>query len=188
MRHTGSDDRWVAVARLVRHPLRQRLLFKYAEAVTSPSAVAADLGEPLNVVSYHTQVLLRAGCIELVRTERRRGATEHFYRSLLKSEIDDTGWEQLPTALRRVLVRRTMDTSSREARDALPLGGMDDVTAHVSRSLFALDGEGRAELAGLLEATLERAEDVDQASRNRGSSDAVPYELVIMSFERASRP
>jgi hypothetical protein len=182
------SDRVVALARLVRHPLRQRLLFKYAESVTSPSAVAAELGERLNLVSYHTHVLLRAGCIELVRTERRRGATEHFYRSLLESEIDDAAWTRVPTGLRRGLVRLTLDTSWEEARDALPHGGMDDVTAHVSRSLYDLDGAARGDLAALLRATLRRAGHIDRASRERGGGDAVPYELVIIGFERASRP
>jgi DNA-binding transcriptional ArsR family regulator len=187
MDRTERDDWWEGIARLVGHPLRQRLLYAYAESVTSPSAFAEASGERLNVVSYHTQVLLRAGCIELVRTERRRGAVQHYYRALLGSVIDDGGWVRLPTRLRRALVRGAMDTSWREAADALPLGGMDDATAHVSRSVFALDDQGRADLAALLLATWTKAGEIEAASRRRGT-DTEPRELVIFSFERASRP
>jgi hypothetical protein len=176
------------VATVLRHPLRQHLLFKYAESVTSPSHVAKALAEPLNVVSYHTNVLLEAGCIELMRTERRRGASEHFYRTVLTSEIDDAGWEQLPTRVRRALVRVAIDAGFREAGDALPRGGMDAATAHVSRSFLALDGEGRAALAALLHATVAGAVQIEQASRDRGTDDAAPHELIVMSFERASGP
>jgi len=76
-------------ARMVAHPLRQRLIVGYTVEPTSPSRLAAALGERVNVVSYHTGVLLRAACIELVRTERRRGATEHFYRATAPGVIED---------------------------------------------------------------------------------------------------
>lgn len=187
-RDAADDDRWEAWARLVRHPLRQRLLFKYAEAVTSPAQVAAALDEPLNLVSYHTRVLFDAGCLELVGTKRRRGATQHFYRTMLASEVSDAGWALLPVRLRRVLVRGTLDTIWDEAGDALPRGGLDDPLAHVSRSLFALDLEGRTELSELLKSTLASAAAIVEASRDRGPDGDVPYELVMLSFERASRP
>jgi len=173
---------------LLRHPLRQHLLFKYAERVTSPSEVAAALGERLNLVSYHTNVLARAGCLELVRTEQRRGAQQHFYRAVATSEIADAEWEQLPERLRRVLVRLTMDTSWREASEALPRGGMDAATAHVSRSLLVLDEQGRRELASLLQATVADAREIGRQSRERGADDDLPCEVIVIGFERASRP
>lgn len=187
MQSSESTARLEALARLMRHPLRQRLLFEYAEAATSPSAIAAALGERLNLVSYHTQVLLREGCLELVQTRRRRGAIEHFYRSRMLSELDDATWERLPTGVRRALVRLTLDVTRRETTDALPRGGMDAASAHVSRTYLTLDDQARAELAELLKLTLESAADIERRSRARADADG-PWELVIMSFERASRP
>lgn len=184
------DDRQPSdsLGRLLRHPLRQHLLFKYAERVTSPSEIAAALGEKLNVVSYHTNVLLEAGCLALVRTEPRRGAHQHFYRAVLTSEIHDADWEQLPTRLRRALVRLTIDAGFTEAGDALPRGGMDGAATHVSRSFFLLDERGREALASLLYETVSTALAIETASRERAAHDALPYELIVMSFERASRP
>jgi DNA-binding transcriptional ArsR family regulator len=179
------DDWWETLARLIAHPVRLHLLYKYAEGATSPSAIAKESGTPLNVVSYHTQVLLRAGCIELVRTERRRGARERFYRAVLGSEIDDAAWSRLPVKLRRALARLIMDTSWREAGDALPHGGMDAGTAHVSRTLLSLDERGREELAELLVDTAARAREIGNRARSTGTA---PHQLVIFSFERASRP
>ena len=184
----AEGDARETLARLIRHPLRSHVLFKYAEGMTSPSSIAVALDARLNVVSYHTQVLLRAGAIELVRTERRRGAREHFYRAVLAREIDDAGWNALPVKLRRVLVRAVIDGAVRESVDALASGGMDDASTHLSRSYLMLDEQGWLELASLLRETYARASDIDRASRDRARQDAAPYELVIMSFRRESRP
>jgi DNA-binding transcriptional ArsR family regulator len=188
MSRSEQDDAWATLARMVSNPLRSHVLFKYAEAVTSPSAVAAALGAKLNLVSYHTSVLRDAGVLELVRTERRRGAAKHFYRATLSSVIDDAGWEALPTGLRRALARRVIDGASREAADALSQGGMDAASTHLSRSYFVLDDQGRDELDALLEANFATAAAIDTTSRARGDEGAVPCELVMMSFERASSP
>jgi DNA-binding transcriptional ArsR family regulator len=75
------------MGRLLAHPLRDRLLFEYQGDPTSPSKVARRLGESVSLVSYHTDVLARNGCLELVRTERRRGAIEHFYRAIVAQDI-----------------------------------------------------------------------------------------------------
>jgi hypothetical protein len=176
------------LARVISHPLRQRLIWEYTASVTSPSRVAAALGERVNLVSYHTHVLLRAGCIELVRTVPRRGATEHFYRALVTGEILDADWGRLPTALQRALVRLTIDVSWREVGDALPRGGMDDTAAHVSRTFLTLDPQGREELAALLRSTTEAAGEIEQASRERSGPGRERWELLVFGFRRAACP
>jgi DNA-binding transcriptional ArsR family regulator len=176
------------LARLISHPLRTHVLFKYVEGVTSPSRIAAALHVPVNVVSYHTQVLVRAGALELVRTQPRRGAREHLYRAVLPADIEDAEWTELPVKLRRVLTRAVIDGSARESADALAAGGMDGAATHLSRSYFLLDEEGERELAVLLRQTLERANAIDRACRERHADGATPHELVVMSFQRTSRP
>jgi DNA-binding transcriptional ArsR family regulator len=171
-------------ARILAHPLRHRLLLEYAQAVTSPSKLAAALGERVNVVSYHTGVLAKAGYLELVRTEPHRGATEHYYRARGFGEISDRDWERLPSRLRRTLVRRSLELVWRDASAALPAGGMDAATAHVSRALLTLDEPAREQLAALLRSTLERAGSIGDASRARDASGA-RSELVILYFTRA---
>jgi DNA-binding transcriptional ArsR family regulator len=188
MHHGRRGSQVDALGKLLRHPLRQHVLSKYAESVTSPRDVADALGARLNLVSYHTRVLLDAGCLELVRTERRRGAHQHFYRAALRGEIHDEAWEQLPTRLRRSLVRMTIDAGFREAGDALPRGGMDSRHTHMSRSFLTLDAQGRAALASLLTATVASALEIEQASRRRTPASEAPHELIVMSFDHASRP
>jgi DNA-binding transcriptional ArsR family regulator len=187
MRGTPNDTRVAMLTRLFRHPLRWHALLRYSEAVTSPRAVAADLGKPLNVVSYHTEVLLREGAIELVRTEPRRGATEHFYRAVTPLAIEDAEWRELPVKLRRVMARALIDGVKREWVDALARGGMDDESTHLSRSYLVLDHQGQTELAALLRDVFSRVNAIGEASRERAADDAVACEVVVISFESASR-
>jgi hypothetical protein len=176
------------LANLIKHPLRQHLLFRYIDEVTSPSRIAAEWETPLNVVSYHTQVMLKAGAVELVRKARRRGTYEHFYRAVLPWDIEDVDWITIPVKLRRVLSRTVIDGGVRDAADALAAGGMDGASTHVSRSYFVLDEQGRRELASVLRAALVRANTIDEDCRARGAAEATPHEVVIMSFQRSSSP
>jgi hypothetical protein len=183
-----SEAQWrsapdARIARLLAHPFRHRLLDEYAGQVTSPSKVAAALGEPVNVVSYHTGVLLRAGCLELVRTERRRGATEHFYRTVERGEIDDDEWARLPVSTRRMVARRILDVVVRDASDAIPRGGMDLTTTHISRTPLALDDRGRTDLAAVLRSTLEAAQRIDAESRRRLDGPLQSADLVVLHFQ-----
>jgi DNA-binding transcriptional ArsR family regulator len=66
----------------------------------SPNMLSSELDEPLGNVSYHMKELLKFDCVELVKTEPRRGAVEHFYRSTGKavSGTLDEGQVTIPAA------------------------------------------------------------------------------------------
>jgi DNA-binding transcriptional ArsR family regulator len=63
------------------HPLRAQILERLEDHTASPTELADELAAPLGNVSYHVRILADAGLIELARTTRRRGATEHHYRT-----------------------------------------------------------------------------------------------------------
>src|SRR4051794_24765197 len=74
------------IAKVLAHPLRGRILQRLGERVASPADLAAELGAPLGVVSYHVRMLRDYDCVELVRTEPRRGTLRHFYRANRRAE------------------------------------------------------------------------------------------------------
>jgi len=169
------------VARLLAHPLRQRLLFEY-DRPTSPSKAARRLGEPVNLVSYHTGVLRRRGWIELVRTERRRGATEHVYRSTGPPDIEDRDWARLSLRVRRAIVLGTLGATAEEARTAALAGGFDEGTAHLSRSLLDLDEQGVAEVAATLRGAIDEMARIAAAARERNAAGTERHEVTIQFF------
>jgi DNA-binding transcriptional ArsR family regulator len=173
-----SDD---DVAHLLAHPLRQRLLFEYDEP-TSPSKAAGRLGQPVNVVSYHTGVLRRHGWIELVRTEQRRGATEHFYRSARPRVVEDAIWAGLAPRKRRAIVLGTLGAVAAEARVAALAGGFDHARAHLSRCLLELDDSALDEVAATLRDAVARVEQIAAAARERAPGVCERHELSIQCF------
>jgi len=68
------------LAKALSRPLRANALVLIGEGVNSPKLIAAKLGLDLRTVAYHVRVLRNLGCVELVETRPRRGATEHVYR------------------------------------------------------------------------------------------------------------
>src|SRR4051812_5305040 len=96
------------IAKALAHPLRARILQRLGERVASPGDLAAELGAPLGVVSYHVRMLRDYDCVELVRTEPRRGALQHFYRATARPTLDEEQWRTLPAGLRRELSGETL--------------------------------------------------------------------------------
>jgi DNA-binding transcriptional ArsR family regulator len=70
----------ITTAKVMTHPLRVHILLQIAEkGKLSPSEYSKQNDESLNLVAYHTKVLLDYEAIEEVDRRPRRGATEHFY-------------------------------------------------------------------------------------------------------------
>src|SRR4051812_38418058 len=92
------DERLV---KAISHPIRHRVLVALNERVASPNELAQELGESLGRVSYHVRQLVGVGAIELVRTEPRRGAVEHYYRASTRAWFSAAEWARLPATTRR---------------------------------------------------------------------------------------
>jgi hypothetical protein len=174
------------LGRVLVHPLRHRLLLEYYGEPANPSQVAHRLGEPLNLVSYHTGVLARHRCVELVRTERRRGAMTRFYRSTVPPVIEDGQWESVPAQLRRALVLGTLSLAAEDARRAALDGGFDAAEAHLSRTPLELDDEAVEASARCLREALEEIADIAGACRARGSAGRRRFEIVMLGFDPGS--
>jgi DNA-binding transcriptional ArsR family regulator len=97
------DERLV---RALSHPLRVQILEILSERIASPNDLSEELGVELTHVAYHTRTLNRCGCLELVDTAQRRGATEHFYRTAARTglrwiplDLDEQGWDEVASIL-----------------------------------------------------------------------------------------
>jgi hypothetical protein len=182
----GETVRRPELVKIFRSMTRQFVLSEYGEQDASPSKIAERLGVPLNLVAYHTNVLLTAGFIELVGTRRVRGAVEHIYRAVDGPPISDHEWGELPPKIRRALSRLLVDAMSRDAHRALDGGGMDGATTHLSRSYLRLDDTGRDELSALLKSTLDAVGRIEARSRERGGQ-LEPVQLQVLAFDGTTR-
>ena len=180
----GVDQRLV---RAIGHPLRLRLLTIFNERVASPSDLAAELGEPIGNVSYHTRILARLGCVELVKTKQVRGAVEHYYRAVVRPVFSDDDWAELPLSIRKSLAGAVLTEIADDMSASASEGGFDRDDVHLSRTPLTLDQQGWQELNELLQELGERALEIQAQSAARLQSDGVQESeaaaLVLMLFE-----
>src|ERR1700750_1143137 len=127
------------IAKALAHPLRARILQRLGERVASPGDLAVELGAPLGVVSYHVRMLRDYDCVELVRTEPRRGALQHFYRATARPNLDEDQWRTLPSGLRKELAGETIQEGVDDLAAAADAGKLEDAEIVISRTPLELD-------------------------------------------------
>ena len=175
------------LAKALAHPLRVRILTSLHKGVSSPNQLSQELGEPLGNVSYHVKTLLEYDCVELVKTEPRRGAVEHFYRATERAFFSASDWEKIPASARKGISGSVLETIGQDASEALIAGSIDARTdSHLSRTPLVLDEKGWTEVTSLLEETLNRAIEIQAESATRltdEKSDSVATKLAILHFE-----
>ena len=177
------------IAKALAHPLRARILQRLGERVASPGDLAVELGAPLGVVSYHVRMLRDYDCVELVRTEPRRGALQHFYKATARPNLDEDQWRTLPSGLRRELTGETIQDLVSDLAQAADAGTLEDPDVVLNRTPLELDEKGFKKLNKLMAKTLDQALAIAQESstrRNEGASGEVfPTELGLLHFKRA---
>jgi DNA-binding transcriptional ArsR family regulator len=170
------------------HPLRWRLLETLTErGESSPVELARLLDQPLATVSHHMRVLRDANCVELTRTEQRRGAIEHYYRALMPAFFDDDQWARVPALLRRGLAAQLFRRIVGEAAAAGTQGAFDEPGSHMDRMFVELDERGWHELSDLLTSTLRQAQAIqDRSDTRREGGDPIRLsEVVVLHFKVA---
>src|SRR4051794_39926538 len=122
------------IAKALAHPLRARILQRLGERVASPGDLAAELGAPLGVVSYHVRRLRDYDCVELVRTEPRRGALQHFYRATARPNLDEDQWRTLPAGLRQQWRSETLQALVDDLAASADAGQFEDPELVLTRT------------------------------------------------------
>ena len=180
------------LAKALSHPLRTHILAILNERVASPNMIATELGEPLGNVSYHVKTLAQLECVELVRTEPRRGAIEHFYKAVVRPFFSDREWERLPPSVRHGISDMALQLAWEDASEAMEAGTFDRrADRHLTRSPLVLDEPGWREVNELLNELLERVPEVEAQSAERIASSSEPgihTRMVLMHFEAGKQP
>jgi DNA-binding transcriptional ArsR family regulator len=176
------------IAKALAHPLRARILQRLGERVASPGDLAVELEAPLGVVSYHVRMLRDYDCVELVRTEPRRGALQHFYKATARPQLEDSQWRTLPSQLRRELAGETISDLVNDLGAAADAGTLEDPEIVLQRTPLELDEKAFKKLNKLLAKTHEQALAIaaESAQRGNGASEApIATELAVFHFKRA---
>jgi transcriptional regulator with XRE-family HTH domain len=180
----GVDHRLI---RAIEHPLRMRLLAASTEAPRTTEELSYELRIPIDAVAEQLEVLVRVGAVQRVSH-----AGEAAYQALVRDVFDDRQWSYFPIAFRRCRIAFILDLIQADVRTAMPAGGFDAETVHVSRSPLRLDGRGYEEVVALLQDVALRALQINaesDARRTYGESEEeIETSLAILHFHRQPRP
>jgi DNA-binding transcriptional ArsR family regulator len=188
-RRGGVDQRLV---KALAHELRVEILTILNERIASPNELAKELDEGLSQVSYHVKVLRDYECIQLVKTEPRRGAVEHYYRATSRPFVSDRGWRQIPATIRAGLSAELMGLIQGDVVRALEAGTFEArEDMHVTRTLMLLDERGWGELISALSETLGRVSKIQKESSARlqkSGEDGISASVSLLGFELPATP
>jgi DNA-binding transcriptional ArsR family regulator len=170
------------------HPMRVRILEVLSDRVASPVELATELDGSLSHVAYHTRTLEDCGCLQLVGTEQRRGATEHYYKAAPDSFIGSREWRQVPRAVRAGVTGASLQTFMDKAVAALEAGTIDDrEDTTLTWMPVRLDDEGWNEVTEILGEAAERVLAAEARARARlganGKHSAVSAVVALANFE-----
>lgn len=183
---TGVDQRLV---KALAHPLRVEILIILNERMASPNELSKELEEGLSQVSYHVKVLKDYDCIEMVKTEPRRGAVEHYYRATARAFLSDQDWQHLPDSIKpgmsADLFRMILDDVAGSI-----VGGAFDARddRHMSWTPGVVDEKGWGETVKLIANTLDRVVEIQSKSATRlakSGKQGFPATVALLHFEGA---
>jgi DNA-binding transcriptional ArsR family regulator len=180
----GVDQRLV---KALAHELRVEILAILNERMASPNELAKELDEGLSQVSYHVKVLKDYKCIELVKTEPRRGAVEHYYRATSRAFLTDRDWQQLPESVRPGLSTDLLQAIVDDAVAALQGSTFDRRdNRHLSWTPLVVDEQGWDELIATFDESLQRVFAIQAASAKRlakAPEEGFNTSVAIMTYE-----
>jgi DNA-binding transcriptional ArsR family regulator len=186
-KETGVDQRLV---KALAHPLRVEILTILNERMASPNELSKELEEGLSQVSYHVKVLKDFECIEMVKTEPRRGAVEHYYRATERAFLTDRDWKALPESVKPGVSSSAIQMIFDDVVGALAGGTFDTRDdRHISWTPGVVDEQGWTESVDLVAETLEGLIKIHAASAKRlakSGEEGIPATAVLMNFEGLS--
>ena len=183
----GVDQRLV---KALAHPLRVEILTILNERMASPNELSKELEEGLSQVSYHVKVLKDFECIEMVKTEPRRGAVEHYYRATSRAFLTDSDWQSLPESVKPGVSASSIQMIIDDVVGALTGGTFDARDdRHLSWTPGVVDEQGWEETVDLANETLDRVLAIQAGSAKRlakSGDEGIPATMVVMNFQGLS--
>lgn len=182
------------------HPMRVRILEVVNEHPMSPvgfinAGFAPDIEDKqraLSLVSYHFRALESAGCLKILDTIQRRGATEHVYGGCSRVFLSDKDFDALPAERRRALSRTTWQGLVARTDGAMRKGTFDARTdRHLTWRAMELDERGWKEVTERLAQCFEDCEEVRKDAEDRlavSGDKVVPATMAMLGFESPPRP
>jgi hypothetical protein len=196
----GKEKRKPLASEALRHPLRVRILEVVNERDISPvqfmnQGLAPAVGvsaKALSSISYHFRELAKVGCIEMVETFARRGATEHVYRGAVRAYFTDAEWKALSQRERCLVSRTVYQGLAARAESAFMTHTFDSrIDRHLTWVAMEVDERGWTELMSTLAGAYGDVTQIRHDARDRlaaSGDEVVPVTVGMLGFESPPPP
>lgn len=172
----------------LQHPLRAKILAYMNDRAWSPRELQRELDEGLSQVSYHVKVLADFELIELIGTEPRRGAVEHFYRAVERAFIPSDMAKHIPKSGQRIIGDDILEEIDKDIGASLKSGkfyARDDW--HTSWTPADLDDQGCKDAEKLADEFVERfleieAESATRRAQGKGDGEHIATSAAVLVF------
>ncbi len=170
------------------HPLRVEILAILNDRMASPNELSKELEEGLSQVSYHVKVLKDFKCIQMVKTEPRRGAVEHYYKATQRAFLTSDVAKLYPKSAQQRMFGTVIADIGQDMTTALDSGKFDDRDDYVvSRTPALLDGRAREEAEKLGDEFIERfllleEETTLRRANGEGDREEIPTTAALLIF------
>jgi DNA-binding transcriptional ArsR family regulator len=178
----------MALVKALAHPLRVEILAILNDRMASPNELSKELEEGLSQVSYHVKVLKDFKCIEMVKTEPRRGAVEHFYKAVQRAFLTSEVTKHYPKSAQQRIFAPVLEDLGQDMTTALDSGKFDEREDYVvSRTPAVLDGRAREEAEKLGDEFIERfllleAESTLRRRNGEGDGEEISTTAALLVF------
>lgn len=170
------------LAAIAGHPTRLRAWFLLAERTMSPKEIAREIGQDVGHVAYHVRELVRYGAIELVRTEPRRGATEHWYRTVTRPDMRIEDVRKLARNQSHENAGHIVQLQVADAASSFEAEVMVERPEHaLIRYPIDFDQQAFAEASELMDETLERLYEIQNACVERTTGEPADRNISAMA-------
>lgn len=179
-----------AVSYAIGHRIRVEILTTLHERKdASASELARIVHQPLSTVTHHVEELLKAGSIEIERTEKVRSVQQHFYSVVEPFYASDGEMEAMSEDERLDVCRVILQALMAETLASFWSGKLTaDPKVFLSWAWFNVDAAGRAAIAEEQIRSWRRIRAIEKEALARcEEAEAEPFSVFVssLSFNRA---
>jgi DNA-binding transcriptional ArsR family regulator len=178
------------IAKALNHPLRTQILAVLGDTCASPSEIARLLDEDLSNVSYHTNVLSKLECVEMVDQEHVRGALKTRYRATTKMLLDTPDWERLSDGVKTGISVNAINEVMQRASAALEAGTFEKRPDRIIATLkMDVDEQGWQDATEAVRKAFDRLSEVEEETANRKAEGAKTFPITasLLSYQSPTK-
>jgi DNA-binding transcriptional ArsR family regulator len=186
----SARDREVqeAVSYAVGHRIRVEILAALHEQAASAIELARIVRQPLSTVTHHIGALVKAGSIQVERTEKVRSVEQRFYAVPEAWFVSDEEMAEETEEERQESCRAILEAMMAEALAGFWAGKLtSDPRVFLTWTWFNVDDKGREEIADEQERSWRRLEEIEARAADRcarSGADTTSVQVSSIGFER----